>query len=185
MRYISSQLERNIRIVGLSASIANSKDIGQWLGATSRSTFSFTPSVRPIPLELHIQGYNFSHTPSRLLAMSKPVYNAITLYAPNTPAIVFVSSRKQAKFTAIDILTYCASEKQPQRFLHCLESDIKSTMTNIKDPTLFEALCNGVSYRYLAIFIIFTCRIGLACYCSFSAYNTSFGADVVGSSSLA
>lgn len=55
MRYISNQLERPIRIVGLSSSLSNAKDVAQWLGCSSHATFNFHPNVRPVPLELHIQ----------------------------------------------------------------------------------------------------------------------------------
>ena len=55
MRYISSQIETNIRIVALSSSLSNAKDISQWLGTTTNGLFNFHPNVRPVPLELHIQ----------------------------------------------------------------------------------------------------------------------------------
>ena len=55
MRYISSQLERNIRIVAMSSSLSNAKDISQWLGCPTSAFFNFHPNVRPVPLELHIQ----------------------------------------------------------------------------------------------------------------------------------
>ena len=55
MRYISSQIEKNIRIVALSSSLGNSKDVAQWLGAQATGLFNFHPNVRPVPLELHIQ----------------------------------------------------------------------------------------------------------------------------------
>jgi pre-mRNA-splicing helicase BRR2 len=59
MRYISSQIERNIRIVALSYSVANYKDLAQWLNCNTNNTFNFHPNVRPLQLELHIQGLNF------------------------------------------------------------------------------------------------------------------------------
>ena len=52
MRYISSQLERAIRILALSASLGNSKDVPQWLGCSTNCTFNFHPNLRPAPLEL-------------------------------------------------------------------------------------------------------------------------------------
>lgn len=55
MRYISSQIERPIRIVALSSSLSNAKDVAHWLGCSATSTFNFHPNVRPVPLELHIQ----------------------------------------------------------------------------------------------------------------------------------
>ena len=61
MRYISSQIERNIRILALSSSLSNAKDIAQWLGCSTTGFFNFHPNVRPVPLELHIQVYMPSH----------------------------------------------------------------------------------------------------------------------------
>lgn len=55
MRYISSQIERPIRVVALSSSLSNAKDVAHWLGCSATSTFNFHPNVRPVPLELHIQ----------------------------------------------------------------------------------------------------------------------------------
>ena len=55
MRYISSQLDKQIRIVALGSSIGDAKDMAQWLGCNANTTFNFHPSVRPVPLELHIQ----------------------------------------------------------------------------------------------------------------------------------
>ena len=79
------------------------------------------------------QGFNITHTPSRLIAMMKPVYQAICKYSPKTPVIVFVPSRKQTRFTAVDLLTFCAADLQPQRFLHCAEEDLKTHLKHIRD----------------------------------------------------
>lgn len=55
MRYMSSQIERKVRIIALSSSVANAKDLGQWLGASTHGLFNFHPNVRPVSLELHVQ----------------------------------------------------------------------------------------------------------------------------------
>lgn len=55
MRYMSSQLDTPVRIVALSSSLANARDIGQWLGCSSQATFNFAPNCRPLPLEVFIQ----------------------------------------------------------------------------------------------------------------------------------
>ena len=53
MRYISSQKEGDgeapVRIVGLCTSLANAKDLGEWIGATSHGLFNFPPGVHPSP----------------------------------------------------------------------------------------------------------------------------------------
>ncbi|MBN3296912.1 U520 helicase, partial [Amia calva] len=148
MRYISSQIERPIRIVALSSSLSNAKDVAHWLGCSTTATFNFHPNVRPVPLELHIQGFNVSHTQTRLLSMAKPVYHAIMKHSPNKPALVFVPSRKQTRLTAIDILTFCAADVLPQRFLHCTEKDLAPYLEKLNDATLKETLTNGVGYLH-------------------------------------
>ncbi|KAM4746825.1 U5 small nuclear ribonucleoprotein 200 kDa helicase [Rhinophrynus dorsalis] len=148
MRYISSQIERPIRIVALSSSLSNAKDVAHWLGCSATATFNFHPNVRPVPLELHIQGFNISHTQTRLLSMAKPVYHAILKHSLKKPIIVFVPSRKQTRLTAIDILTTCASDVQRQRFLHCTEKDLAPYLEKLSDGTLKETLLNGVGYLH-------------------------------------
>ncbi|XP_071494841.1 U5 small nuclear ribonucleoprotein 200 kDa helicase-like [Diadema antillarum] len=149
MRYISSQIERNIRLVALSSSLANAKDIAQWLGASPTNTFNFHPNVRPVPLELHIQGFNITHTGSRLIAMVKPTYNAILKHSPTKPVVVFVPSRKQTKLTAIDLLTYTAAEEGSEnRFLHVEKADLEAHLSKVSDETLKEMLSNGIAYLH-------------------------------------
>uniref|UniRef100_A0A8B9LHH3 U5 small nuclear ribonucleoprotein 200 kDa helicase n=1 Tax=Astyanax mexicanus TaxID=7994 RepID=A0A8B9LHH3_ASTMX len=137
MRYISSQIERPIRIVALSSSLSNAKDVAHWLGCSTTATFNFHPNVRPVPLELHIQGFNVSHTQTRLLSMAKPVYHSIMKHSPSKPTLVFVPSRRQTRLTAIDILTFCAADVVPQRYSALLS-----------DATLRETLSNGVGYLH-------------------------------------
>ena len=118
MRYIAAQTTNSLRIVALSASIANAKDVGDWMGATSHGLFNFPQSVRPVPLEVHIQGFSMDNIGARLLAMSKPVFNSILVHASEEPAIVFVPSRRQAQLTAIDIQAYATASGKPARFVH-------------------------------------------------------------------
>lgn len=61
------------------------------------------------------QGFNVSHTQTRLLSMAKPVYHTIMKHSPSKPSLVFVPSRRQTRLTAIDILTFCAADVVPQR----------------------------------------------------------------------
>ena len=57
MRFIAANTDRPVRFVGLSTALANARDLGDWLGIPSDSPglFNFKPSVRPVPLEVHIQ----------------------------------------------------------------------------------------------------------------------------------
>ncbi|KAI8816428.1 Sec63 Brl domain-containing protein [Fimicolochytrium jonesii] len=153
MRYISAQTENKIRIVALGTSLANARDLGEWIGATSQSIFNFKPNVRPIPLEIHIQGYSVPHFASMMIAMTKPTYLAIKQFASGAarPAIVFVPSRKQARLTAVDISTYAMAEGDEKKFLHCSEEDLEPWAEKVQDQTLRELLHTGVAYYHEAL----------------------------------
>ena len=47
--------------------------------------FNFKPSVRPVPLECHIQGYPGKFYCPRMATMNKPAYAAIQLHSPLKP----------------------------------------------------------------------------------------------------
>jgi pre-mRNA-splicing helicase BRR2 len=120
MRYIASQVKHKIRIVALSASVANARTLGEWIGAKATTIFSFHPRVRELPTEIHIQGFSSNSFGSRMLAMSKPTYNSIMLHASqhDENAVVFVPSRRQAQLTAIDIMAYAKAIHEEDQFLH-------------------------------------------------------------------
>ena len=59
----------------------------------AQGLFNFKPSVRPVPLDCHIQGYPGKFYCPRMATMNKPAYAAIQTYAPTKPTLVFVSSR--------------------------------------------------------------------------------------------
>jgi len=69
MRYIASQLEKRVRIIALGTSVANYKDIAEWIGASHSFTFNFHPNVRPVPLDIQIIGFEQNHKHSRILSM--------------------------------------------------------------------------------------------------------------------
>ena len=77
-RFISRQLQQQeeaqnhttggtelVRIVGLSTAISNPKDLADWIGISEegqginrlRGLYNFRPSIRPVPMKIHVQGY--------------------------------------------------------------------------------------------------------------------------------
>ncbi|KJH44066.1 DEAD/DEAH box helicase [Dictyocaulus viviparus] len=153
MRYMSAQLDTTVRIVGLSSSLTNARDVGAWLGCSAAATFNFLPNTRPVPLELYIQGFNLSHTASRLAAMVRPVYQSINRHAGKLnpkPALVFVPGRRQSRSTAIDLLTMAHADGSPQRFLHINENDetFIKLLDSLQDQTLRETLMCGVGFLH-------------------------------------
>jgi pre-mRNA-splicing helicase BRR2 len=148
MRYISVQVQQPIRIVALAASLANAKDVGEWIGASSTGLFNFSPNVRTVPLEMVIQGFDIHHRSTRMLAMSRPVYQSIKHYSPEKPVIVFVPDRKQARMTAIDLLLHAAADDKPKRFLHVKDEAMKPHLAAARERSLKQTLEYGVGFLH-------------------------------------
>ena len=171
-RYVASQLQKSVRIVALGSSIANAKDVGDWLGVSNNALYNFPPSVRPVPLEIHMHGFETNHFGNRLLSMAKAVFNAVVGHCQSSteggdkPAIIFVPSRKQSQLTAIDLITYASASGHPDRFLGSAvreennedaddgmaESTRETRMTEmlgtINEPALAQTLAHGVGFLH-------------------------------------
>lgn len=160
MRYLSSQKKQlntgtGLRIIGLSASIANAREVAEWMGVSSKSLFNFSPKVRPTPLEIYLQSFDQNNFSSRLLAMGKPVYNSIMRHSDGKPAIVFVPSRRQAQLTAIDLISFNdtlqeGSSFAPKGSIDC-GSKLPEISTNLQLPALKQVVTGGVGFVHDAM----------------------------------
>ncbi|KAI8815177.1 Sec63 Brl domain-containing protein [Cladochytrium replicatum] len=151
MNYISAQMKRKIRIVGLSTALANAHDLADWLGIGSVGLFNFKHSVRPVPLEIYIDGYPGKHYCPRMISMNKPTYAAIITHSPKKPVIVFVSSRRQTRLTAQDLMALCAMDSDPRRFLHMAEEEMEALTTQVKDVALKTSLEFGIGLHHAGL----------------------------------
>ncbi|KAG8123997.1 hypothetical protein E2320_019324, partial [Naja naja] len=89
--FISSHTEKPVRVVGLSTALANAKDLADWLNINQMGLFNFRPSVRPVPLEVHIQGFPGQHYCPRMASMNKPAFQAIRSHSPAKPVLIFMN----------------------------------------------------------------------------------------------
>ena len=103
-RHVSAQTEKKTRIVACSVSLANARDLGEWMGVPSHAIFNFPPSARPLDMDIHLQSFSIPHFPSLMIAMSKPAYLAISEYSPVKPVVIFVPSRKQCAMTTFSFM---------------------------------------------------------------------------------
>ncbi|XP_059620784.1 activating signal cointegrator 1 complex subunit 3 [Phlebotomus argentipes] len=149
--FISNHTERNLRIIGLSTALANAKDLANWLGIEQMGLYNFKPSVRPVPLTVHISGYPGKHYCPRMATMNRPTYQAIRQYSPCTPALVFVSSRRQTRLTALDLIAFLATEDNPKQFLHCSEDEMEQILQNIHDANLKLTLAFGIGLHHAGL----------------------------------
>lgn len=151
MRYISARTGSNVRIIGLSTALANARDLGDWLGIEEEGLFNFRPSVRPVPLECHIQGFPGKFYCPRMMSMNKPTYAAIRTHSPTKPALVFVSSRRQTRLTALDLIAYAAADERPDGFVHMSNEELSIHLSKVKDPALKHTLQFGIGLHHAGL----------------------------------
>lgn len=135
-----------VRMVGLSATLANPGDVQTWFGGEA-VVYNFRPAVRPVPLEVHIAGFPGSHYCPRMASMNKPIFHAIQQHSANKPVLVFVASRRQTRLTAIDLISLCAASDEPRRFLHAEDVDYDS----IQDEALRHCVQFGIALHHAGL----------------------------------
>ncbi|KAG0485466.1 hypothetical protein HPP92_009545 [Vanilla planifolia] len=151
MRYISSQTERTVRFVGLSTALANARDLADWLGVGEVGLFNFKPSVRPVPLEVHIQGYPGKFYCPRMNSMNKPAYAAICTHSPLKPVLIFVSSRRQTRLTALDLIQLAAADENPRQFLNMPDEEVEMVLSQVTDNNLRHTLQFGIGLHHAGL----------------------------------
>ncbi|KAI9689957.1 MAG: hypothetical protein M1822_009839 [Bathelium mastoideum] len=151
MNYIASQKKGTVRIVGMSTACANATDLANWLGV-KEGLFNFRHSVRPVPLEIYIDGFPEMRGFCPLMqSMNRPTFLAIKAHSPKKPVIVFVPSRRQTRLTARDLINYCGSEDDPRRFVAMSEDDLALNLSRVKDEALREALSFGIGLHHAGL----------------------------------
>lgn len=151
MNYISSSTKNKVRLLGMSTACANATDLANWLGV-KEGLFNFRHSVRPVPLELYIDGFPEVRGFCPLMqSMNRPTFLAIKNHSPEKPVIVFVASRRQTRLTAKDLINYCGMEDNPRRFLRMDEDDLQLNLSRVKDEALKEAINFGIGLHHAGL----------------------------------
>ncbi|KAH8735702.1 Sec63 Brl domain-containing protein [Ilyonectria robusta] len=151
MNYIASSTKNAVRLLGMSTACANATDLGNWLGV-KEGLFNFKHSVRPVPLELFIDGFPEVRGFCPLMqSMNRPTFLAVKNHSPEKPVIVFVPSRRQTRLTAKDLINFCGMEDNPRRFLHMDEDDLQLNLARVKDDALKEAINFGIGLHHAGL----------------------------------
>lgn len=151
MNYIASQTDNSVRLMGMSTACANASDLGNWLGV-KEGLFNFRHSVRPVPLEIYIDGFAEQQGFCPLMqSMNRPAYLAIKTHSPKKPVIIFVASRRQTRLTAKDLIAFCGIEDNPRQFLGISDEDLQTVLTRTKDDSLKEALQFGIGLHHAGL----------------------------------
>ena len=152
MNYIATMTKTSVRLLGMSTACANAADLANWLGVRGGNLFNFRHSVRPVPLELYIDGFPETKGFCPLMqSMNRPTLLAIKNHSPEKPVIVFVPSRRQTRLTARDLINLCGMDDNPRRFVHMDEEELQLHLTRVKDEALKEAISFGIGLHHAGL----------------------------------
>uniref|UniRef100_A0A8C2Z046 Activating signal cointegrator 1 complex subunit 3 n=1 Tax=Cyclopterus lumpus TaxID=8103 RepID=A0A8C2Z046_CYCLU len=186
--FISSHTSKTVRVVGLSTALANARDLADWLGIGQVGLFNFRPSVRPVPLEVHIHGFPGQHYCPRMASMNKPTFQAIRSHSPAKPVLIFVSSRRQTRLSALDLIAFLATEDNPKQWLHQDEREIEAIIATVRDSNLKLTLAFGIGMHHAGLHerdrktveeLFVNCKIQVLIATSTLAWGVNFPAHLV------
>lgn len=146
---------RKMRILGLSTAVANAQDLAAWLNISKVGLYNFSPSVRPVPIEVHVSGFSGKHYCPRMASMNKPAYRAIKKFSPEKPVIVFVSSRRQTRLTALDLISLIAGDANStggaMSYLRMKPNELNDVLELVSDGHLKHTLSFGIGMHHAGL----------------------------------
>lgn len=152
MNFVSAKTSRLVRLLGLSSAVANAYDMASWLKVKDEGLFNFPSTVRPVPLEMYIDGFpdNIGFCPL-MKSMNKPAFLAIKKHSPTKPVLIFVASRRQTRLTALDLIQMLGTEDDPHRFLRMDAEELQGALSMAKDDTLKMSLQFGIGLHHAGL----------------------------------
>jgi len=109
-------------------------------------------AVRPVPLEAYIDGFpSRGGFCERMAIRNKPAFMAIKTHSPDKPVLIFVSSRRQTRLTAQDLVNYVGMEENPKRFLRIDEDLLEGKLDIVRDESLRQALSFGIGLHHAGL----------------------------------
>ncbi|CAK7322804.1 unnamed protein product [Dovyalis caffra] len=100
---------------------------------------------------LDFGGYPGKYYCPRMNSMNKPSYAAICTHSPTKPVLIFVSSRRQTRLTALDLIQFAASDEYPRQFLSMSEEALQMVLSQVTDPNLRHTLQFGIGLHHAGL----------------------------------
>ena len=112
LRYIQSE-SNAFRLICLSTSLADYREVAEWIGAPAENTLNFHSSVRPNSVEVIFNSYDQPIRESRMHMMHKSLMQSVLHF--NRSTLVIVNDKKQARMTALDLVSELSGDAHPKR----------------------------------------------------------------------
>ncbi|GJZ02296.1 DExH-box ATP-dependent RNA helicase DExH14 [Tanacetum coccineum] len=108
--------------------------------------------------EIHIikngaanSGYPGKLYSPRMNSMNKPTYAAICTHSPTKPVLIFVSSRRQTRLTALDLIQFAAADEHPVQFLAVPKEALQMVLSQVTDQNLRHTLEFGIGLHHAGL----------------------------------
>ena len=139
--------DNKVRIVALSATMPNVREVAQWIGATEGRTFAFDDSYRPVPLKADVFGYN----PGKNKFLDKYIrlYKAVSLIEPHLAggqALIFVATRSDTSQAASKLVEIFATKRA-----RLATQESEQVAARIKNKSLGDAVRNGIGFHHAGL----------------------------------
>lgn len=147
MVFISAQLETGLRIIGISTSLTNGKDFGEWIGVNKDNIFNFSSQERITPLQIQLKSFHNIHNSLSIEEMVKTTLkHALPVKNVHKATIIFVSERKNCIDIGSTIIKF--AKKKNIDLLRFEDVDFERNLNSIRDINLKTYIKNGVGYLY-------------------------------------
>jgi activating signal cointegrator complex subunit 3 len=123
-----------------------------------------------------------------MATMNKPAYAAIRAHSSQKPTLIFVSSRRQTRLTALDIVAYAMADDMPRQYLNMTQEETDKQIASAMDPSLKQTLQFGIglhhaglcdSDRKLVEALFLGSKIGVLCATATLAWGVNLPAHLV------
>lgn len=150
------KMQDNIRLVGLSATLPNYKDVAKFLRVNfQKGLFFFDSSYRPCPLEQKFIGIKEKKAIKKLNAMNEACYDRVYECLQNKhQVIIFVHSRKETFKTAKWLISKFVEEDKADMILKPgsgADKILKEEANNSDNKNLKEILGNGIGIHHAGL----------------------------------
>lgn len=145
--FLSTQLEKKIRIVSLGSCLANAPELGKWMEIDKSHIYNFSPQTRLKPVDIQIESYDIHDSAFSPAMVEKCILTAFDFYERYHGApLIFLSSRQQF----LNIFPFILSFALDTNFnLRPVDKDIlESFSSKLVDKQIRRAVINGIGILY-------------------------------------
>lgn len=145
---------RNVRLVGLSATLPNYKDVARFLRVENNGLFYFDASYRPCPLAQQFIGLTEKNSFKKTISMNEACYDKVLEAAGKHQVIIFVHSRKDTFRTAKFIRDKLLEEDKLHLFVKSDSASVeilRQESEKVKDQGLSDLLPTGFAIHHAGL----------------------------------